>query len=165
MWKTDLIRPIHKKESTSNESNYRGITLSSILGKFLNAMILNRISKAFEELDIFHPHLMGFRPNMRTSNNILILKSLMDKQFSNNQKLYCCFYFYFSKAFETVWRKGLLSKLRSYGIEGKMLNVLDSLYTDTTAHVKINDYISEAFDILLGVKQGDPQIHSFSTFI
>ena len=91
LWKTDLISPIHKKESTSKESNYRGITLSSCLGKFLNAMILNRISKAFEELDIFHPHLMGFRPNMRTSNNILILKTLMDKQFSNNQKLYCCF--------------------------------------------------------------------------
>ena len=45
LWKTDLIRPIHKKESTSKESNYRGITLSSCLGKFFNAMILNRISK------------------------------------------------------------------------------------------------------------------------
>ena len=81
-----------KKESTSKESNYRGITLSSCLGKYFDAMILNRISKAFEELDIFHPHLMDFRPNMRTSNNILIWKTLMDKQFSNNQKavlLFC----------------------------------------------------------------------------
>ena len=41
-------------------------------------MILKMISKAFEELDIFHPHLIGFRPNMRTSTNILILKTLMD---------------------------------------------------------------------------------------
>ena len=162
--KTDLIRLIHKKESTSKESSYRGITLSSCPGKFFNAMILNRISKAFEELDIFHSHLMGFRPTMRTSNNILILKTLMDKQFSNNQKLYCCFVD-FSKAFNTVWRKGLPSKHRSYGIEGKMLNVLHSLYTNTTAHVKINDSMPEAFDILLGVKQGDPQVHSFSTFI
>ena len=127
-------------------------------------MILNRISKAFEELDIFYPHLMGFRLNMRTSNNILSLKTLMDKRFNNKQKLYCCFVD-FSKAFDTVWRKRLLSKLRSYGIKGKMLNVLHSLYTDKTAHVKMNDYMSEAFDILLGVKQGDPQVHSFSTFI
>ena len=164
MWKTDLIRPIHKKESTSKESNYRGITLSSCLGKFSNSMILNRISKAFEELDIFHLHLMGFRPNMRTFNNILILKRLMDKRFSNNRKLYCCFVD-FLKAFDTVWRKGLPSKFRSYGSEGKMSNVLHILYTDTTAHVKINDYMSEAFDILLGVKQGYPQVHSFSTFI
>ena len=127
-------------------------------------MILNRISKAFEELDIFHPHLMGFRPNMRTSNEIFILKTLMDKQFNNNQKLYCCSVD-FSKAFNTVWRKELLSKLRSYGTKGKMLNILHSLYADTKAHVKINDYMSDAFDILLGVKQGDPQVHSFSTFI
>ena len=72
LWKTDLIRPIHKKESTSKESNYRSITLSLCFGKFFSAIILNKISKAFEELDIFHPHLMGFRPNMKTSNNILI---------------------------------------------------------------------------------------------
>ena len=101
LWKTDLIGPIHKKESTSKESNYRGIMLSSCLGKFFSAMILNRNSKAFEELDIFHPHLMGFRRNMRTSNDILILKTLMDKQFNNNQKLYCCFVD-FSKAFDTA---------------------------------------------------------------
>ena len=55
----------------------------------------------------------------------------------------------------TQLEEGLLSKLRSYGIEGKMLKVLHSLYTDTTAHVRINDHMSEAFDILLGVKQGD----------
>ena len=67
LWKTDLVRPIHKKESSSEESNCRGITLSSCLGKFFSAMILNRISKACQELDIFHTHLMGFRPNMRTS--------------------------------------------------------------------------------------------------
>ena len=36
-----------------------------------------------------------------------------------------------------------------------MLNVLHSLYTDTTAQVKIYDYMSEAFDILLRVKQGN----------
>ena len=166
LWKTDLIRPIHKKESRSKESNYRGITLSSCVGKSFNAMVLNSISKAFEELDMhlknwtFSSKLNGFQNKYENFNNNLILKTLMDKQFKNNQNLYCCFVD-FSKAFDTVWRKGLLSNLRSYGIEGKMLNVLHSLYTDTTAHVKINNHMSEAFDILLGVKQGDPQVHSF----
>ena len=61
LWNTDLIRPIHKKESTSKESNYRGITLSSCLGKFFNVMILNRISKAFEELEFFSSTLNGFQ--------------------------------------------------------------------------------------------------------
>ena len=61
-WKIDSIKPIHKKNTTNKETNYRGISLSSCLGKFFNNLILNRLSKSFEELDPFYPHLMGFRP-------------------------------------------------------------------------------------------------------
>ena len=116
-WKIDLIKPIHKKDVTSKETNYRGISLSSCVGKFFNNLILNRLSKSFEELDLFYPHLMGFRPGMRTSNNIFVL----DKQFKKGKNLYCCFVD-FSKAFDTIWRKGLLAKIKSYGIVGKILN-------------------------------------------
>ena len=70
-WKTDFIKPIHKKNTTSKETNYKGTSLSSCLGKFFNNLIINRLSKSFEELDLFYPHLMRFRPGMRTSNNIL----------------------------------------------------------------------------------------------
>ena len=31
-----------------------------------------------------------------------------------------------------------------------------SLYSNTTAHVKLGDAIPDAFEIMLGVKQGDP---------
>ena len=78
-WKIDLIKSIHKKNTTGKETNYRGISLSSCFGKFFNNLILNRLSKSFEELDLFY--LMGFRPGMRTSNNIFVSKTLIDKQF------------------------------------------------------------------------------------
>ena len=103
---------------------------------------------------------MGFRPRMRTSNNGLVLKTLIDKQFKENKKLYSCF-IDFSKAFDIVWRKGLLAKIESYGINVKILNLLRSLYSDTTAHVKLGDAMSDAFEIMLGVKQGDPPSSRF----
>ena len=98
---------------------------------------------------------MGFRLRIRTSNNCLVLKTLIDKQFKENERLY--FYFIdFSKAFDTVWRKGLLARIGSYRINGKILNVLRSLYLNTTtAHVKLGDAISDAIEIMLGVKQRD----------
>ena len=151
-WKIDLIKPIHKKDATSKETNYRGISLLSCLGKFFNNLILNRLSKSFEELDLFYPHLMGFTPGMRTSNNIFVLKTLIDKQ---GEKLYCCFVD-FSKAFGTIWRKGLLAKIKSYGLDGKILNVNESQYLDNVACVKAGDLLSESFKVLIGVKQGDP---------
>ena len=154
-WKIDLIKPIHKKDATSKETNYRGISLSSCIGKFFNNLIPNRISKSFEKRDFFCPHLMGFRPGMRTSNNIFVLKTLIDKQFKKGGKLYCCFVD-FSKAFDTIWRKGLLAKIESYGIDGKILNVIESQYSGNVACVKVGNLLSESFKVLIRVKQGDP---------
>ena len=72
-WKTELIRPIHKKEETYLEKNYRGISLTSCLGEFFNNLLLIRLSKCFEDLRLFQDHMLGFRPNMRTSNNLLLI--------------------------------------------------------------------------------------------
>ena len=76
-WKTELIRPIHEKEETYFEKNYRGISLTSCLGKFFNNLLLMRLSKCFENLRLFQDH-------MRTSNNIFVLKTLIDKQLHKN---------------------------------------------------------------------------------
>ena len=92
---------------------------------------------------------------MRTSNNIFVLKTLIDKQFNRRQKLYCRFVD-FSKAFDTIWRKGLLPKIKSYGIDGKILSVIKNQYLDNVACVKVGDFLSESFKVLIGVKQGDP---------
>ena len=99
---------------------------------------------------------MGLRSEMRTSNNCLVLKTFSDKQFKENERLNSCFVD-FSKAFDTVWRKGLLAKIESYGINGKILNVFRSLYSNTTVHVKLGDAISDAFEIVLGVKGRSPK--------
>ena len=83
-WKTELISPIYKKEETYLEKNYRGISLTSCLGKFFINLLLMRLSKCFEDLRLFQDHMMGFRPNMRTSNNLFFLKTLIGKQFHEN---------------------------------------------------------------------------------
>ena len=97
---------------------------------------------------------MGFRPSMRTSNNIFVLKTLIDKQFHKNKKLYTCS-IDFSDAFDTIWRKGLIAKLNSCGTEGKMLNILKDPYSGTNGHVTVGEFMSDNFKISLGVKQGD----------
>ena len=55
LWKTDFVKLVRKKDNANKEKNYRGISLSSCLGKFLNSLILTRLSKCFEELNL-HTH-------------------------------------------------------------------------------------------------------------
>ena len=50
-------------------------------------------------------------------------------------------------------------------MNGKILNLLRSLYSNTTAHVKLGDAISDAFETMLVVKQEDPQAHFSSTSV
>ena len=90
--------------------------------------------------------LMGFRPSVRTSNNIFVLKTLIDKQFHKNKKNYI----------PVVWKQGLIAKLNYFGIEGKMLHVIKDIYSGTNGHATVGEFMSDNFKMSLGIKQGDP---------
>ena len=61
------------------------------------------------------------------------------------------------KAYDTVWRDGLLFKLRSLGVTGKMYGLIASMYASTRSSVVgPGGCESRSFDISEGVRQGDP---------
>ena len=60
-----------------------------------------------------------------------------------------------SKAFVSVWRNGLLAKMKFCGISGKILSLLSDLHKGTVGHVKIDNLLSDHFIVSLGLKQGD----------
>jgi hypothetical protein len=111
-WATDHMSLIHKKGTKQDTNNYRGISLSSCLGKLFTRIINTRLSK-FLEVNSIIPNEQGrFRKNFRTTDSMFILKSLHDKyRYVKKTGLYTCFVD-FSKAFDAVWRPGLLYKLQ-----------------------------------------------------
>ena len=69
------ISPIFKTGDSSNPENYRGITITSNIGKVLN----NRLDKFLEENQIIEKVQIGFTKNARTSDHMFVLESLIDK--------------------------------------------------------------------------------------
>ena len=59
-----------------------------------------------------------------------------------------------SKAFDKVWREGLIFKLKSYGVEKKLLNLLKNYLRDRQQRVIHNGINSQWKDISAGVLQG-----------
>ena len=59
-----------------------------------------------------------------------------------------------SKAFDRVWHDGLLYKLKSYGINGPLLNLLKRFLTNRFQKVALNGQTSNWKEILAGVPQG-----------
>ncbi len=125
------------------------------MGKIFCTILNNRITKYLEDNEILSNTQGGFRKNYRTSDNIFILKSLIQKYAykGKSKKLFACFVD-FSKAFDTIPRKLLFHKLEKVGIGGNVLAILKDMYKNTKAQFKRDNILSPIMTILNGVKQG-----------
>ena len=59
-----------------------------------------------------------------------------------------------SKAFDRVWHNGLIFKLQTYGISGKLLQWFKSYLSHRSQKVMYKDLLSSKCDISAGVPQG-----------
>ena len=154
-WLAGLIIPIYKnKGSKDDANNYRGITLLSCLGKLFTSILNHRLTEFCEQNFILNEIQAGFRKGYSTADHVFVLKHLMDLFKSRNKKLFCCFVDY-TKAFDSIWREALWHKLISNGIQGKILNVIKSLYAQIKSCVFLNGEKSEFFISTRGVRQGE----------
>ena len=64
----------------------------------------------------------------------------------------------FCKAFDSVWRNGLFSKLQSSGIGSKNIKIIRGMYTDTKSSLKMTEDITDYFTINRGVRRDDSLI-------
>ena len=75
-WSISKIIPLPKKGDLGDPKNYRGISLSSLVAKSLNRMVLNRLKPEIES--ILRRNQNGFRPGRSTVQQILVLRRLIE---------------------------------------------------------------------------------------
>lgn len=154
-WTVGIIKPIYKNKGDPNSAeNYRPITMLSCFGKLFTSILNNRLNKYAEKHDTINWCQAGFRKNFSTSDNLFVLKSLIDIAKLQHNKLYCCFVD-FKQAFDTVWRVGLWHKLRLNGFKGKCYNLIKNLYEDIKSKVSTREGNTDLFDCTIGVRQGE----------
>ena len=72
----------------------------------------------------------------------------------DDEKQFAMTFLDISKAFDKVWHDGLLFKLDSIGIKGKLLKLIKSYLGFKKQRVVLNGSVSEFLNILSGVPQG-----------
>ena len=153
-WSIGMIVPIHKKGSQRDPENYRGISLLSCLGKLFTTLLKNRLLYFAMKNKIFSDSQLGFLPKNRTSDAHLIIHNVIQKYcHNNNTKVFSCF-IDFSKAFDTIPRDILLQKLLQKRIKGHFFNTIKNMYTNDKACIKIENKVTETFEINQGIRQG-----------
>ena len=103
----------------------------------------------------------GFRENHRTSDSLFVLKTLINKYVhKNKRKLFVCFVD-LQKAFDSVWRNGLLFKLVKIGVGKQLYNIVKQQLSKTETAFKFENSHSNLFQIHRGQRQGDSLSRSF----
>ena len=154
IWNESLLVLIHKKGDKLDPSNYRGISITSNLGKLFNKIIFNRLMKFINTNNLICKNQIGFKERSRTADHIFTLKSIVDNFKTKHKKVFAAF-IDLRKAFDTVWRIGLFYKLLKNNIPNYISKILISMYTNTTCRIKFENGLSSTFLSERGVKQGD----------
>lgn len=151
-WSILNIVPVPKSGDLTKTDNYRGISLSSLLAKTFNRMLLNRLRPALDPL--LRTTQNGFRQKRTTVEQIVALRRILEGVRERNLPAVITF-IDFRKAFDTVHRGKMVKILRAYGIPEKVTQAIAAGYASTRAKVLSPDGETDYFDILAGVLQGD----------
>ena len=113
------------------------ILIQIIIEVFLFTSCLNeRLSNFVKAHDTVGPEQAGFKSDNSTIDHIFVLKTLADIYLNKRKRLYCCFVDY-QKAFDTMNRTKLWTKLLSSGISGRILKVIKNLYSQAKSCVNV----------------------------
>ena len=96
----------------------------------------------------------GFRKGYSTTDQISTLKCIVELFICQGRRLFCTFVDY-SKAFDSINRATLWKKLFSYGITGKVIDVITNMYKSIKSCVMDSGIQSDFFESHVGVRQGE----------
>jgi len=149
-----VIHALHKGGDALQFENYRGITVGPVLAKVFAMILEARLSSRAEERGLRARGQAGFKKDFRTTDNLYILRTLVEQSTHKCKKVYYCFVD-FRKAFDTVPRDLLWQVLVNMGIVGRFMQCLQNMYNQDNIRVMHpTEGLSTQISCGIGVKQG-----------
>jgi len=150
-WKHANVCPIFKKGSKIKMENYRPISLLPICSKILEKCVYNSIINEIEPR--FHKLQHGFRPGLSVTTQLVQVYDDVSRIADNRGQIDAIF-LDFSKAFDSVSHSLLVHKLKTFGINGTLLQWFSNYLRKRTQSTVIEGVISAPTAVLSGVPQG-----------
>ena len=137
-WKESIIIPIPKPGADkSNPQSYRPIALTSALCKIQERLITTRLTWLLEKNNIINPNQSAYRKHRSTLDHLIRLQDNINKSI-NTKGTTIAIFFDFSKAFDMLWKDGLIYKMKQCGINGRILNWIEDFLSDRKIRVNLN---------------------------
>ena len=153
LWKNAIVMPLFKKGDSNIPSNYRPISLLSCIGKLMERAVYKHLYNHFIAHNLIYCKQSGF---LRGHSTVYQLIDIFDQiaRSIDDKKLNCMIFCDISKAFDRVWHRGLLFKLKQNGISGNILHWIESYLSNRTQKVFVGSAKSQSLEVNAGVPQG-----------
>ena len=139
-WKKANVVPVHKKEDKSLLKKYRPISLLPIFGKTFERILFKDLFNYFHKNQFSTKCQSGFLPNDSCISQLLSIVHDINSSFDCDPTIDV--FLDISKAFVKVWHDGILFKLETYGVKGKILILIKNCLHARYQRVVLNGQTS-----------------------
>ena len=138
-WTTAWVVPIFKSGARCEPANYRPVSLTCVMCKLFEHIVCSHIRRHMDEHGILTDYNHGFRSQHSCESQLLITTTDIFSRMDRKEQIDMAV-LDFSKAFDTVPHRRLLSKLRLCGIHGNLLQWIKSFLSTRTQSVIIEGH-------------------------
>lgn len=154
-WKLATTVLIYKKGDDSDVSNFRPISLMSVIYKLFMGILAKRLTWWSIETGVLSDEQKSARPSEGCYEHTYLLKSLVADARRRKQKLYLA-WLDIRNAFGSVPHNTIRSTLRHIGVPVDMITLIMNAYTGATSIIRTPQGTTEPIPLRAGVKQGCP---------
>ena len=152
-WKRANVSPVYKAGDKRKPNNYRPVSLTNAMGKVMEQMVRDEITKHMTSNNLYSKHQHGFRKGKSCATQLLEVTEDFTEILDQGSSIDCV-YLDFRKAFDSVPHERLLLKLKAYGIKGKMGAWIKSFLENRYQRVVVNGKPSTSAKVTSGIPQG-----------
>ena len=152
-WKTSNITPIFKTGDPASATNYRPISLLSLISKSLERQVHNAILDHLIANHLLSDNQFGFRPRASTQEAVLSVTTAWHLALERGNCVACVF-FDISKAFDSLPHHLILQSLARVGICGSLLCWIQDYLSNRSQRVVLYGSASTKARATSGVPQG-----------
>src|SRR3989338_8325875 len=154
-WKEGLLIPLPKISQPKSLPDFRPIVVLPIIYRIFSSYVNYHLMEKVEKDKIIHPTQRGFRRSASTTDQLVIVKSIVTEYRKKRSPLFMST-LDIKNAYGSVVHSKLREILNHVGLNLSTSQLIMDMITDHKIKILANNSTSPAFEATFGVPQGDP---------